>query len=37
MLQYLESVLVNIEYDDTVSTINILFDDLTKVINEKLN
>lgn len=36
MLQYLESVLVNIEYDDTVSTINILFDDLTKVINEKI-
>ena len=34
MLQYL-SVLVNNIDDDTVSIINILFDDLTKVINEK--
>lgn len=36
MIQYLESTLTNIEYNDVVSTINILFNDLDEIINEKI-
>lgn len=36
MLQYFESTLTNIEYEEVVSTINILLNELNEVINEKI-
>ncbi|MDY0210251.1 MAG: CRISPR-associated protein Csn2-St [Acholeplasma sp.] len=37
LLKYIELSLVNIEYDETVQTINILLNDLCKILEEKIN
>lgn len=37
MLEYLESTLTNIEYEDSMSTINLLFEELNEIITEKIN
>lgn len=37
MLKYIEMALVNIEYDDTLQTINILFNELASIVEEKIN
>lgn len=37
MLKYIEMSLVNIEYDDTLQTINILFNELASIVEEKIN